>query len=220
VIGTKIPAFQPPERGTSFELTRTASGACRQIQGSRPEVPVNVLSAATLLFVLPFVLQLEPASAQEADIVLTGSAARSVSTYSRYTVFDDIAVTVDAGEVVLTGKVTQPLKKEELGRRMADLPGVRSVRNEIEVLPVSIGDDRIRRSVARAIYGSPTFWRFAAMPNPPIHIIVENGRLTLTGVVPTGVERAVAQSLASGHGELSLMNQLRTDGELRASNGR
>ena len=180
---------------------------------------MKVLSAATLLFVFLFVFQLAPASAQAADVVLTGSAARSISTYSRYTVFDDVVVTVDSGEIVLRGKVTQPLKKEELGRRMADLPGVRSVRNEIDVLPVSIGDDRIRRSVARAIYGSPTFWRFAAMPNPPIHIVVENGRVTLTGVVPTSVERAAAQSLASGHGELSLMNQLRTEGELRAANG-
>jgi hyperosmotically inducible periplasmic protein len=178
---------------------------------------VKVLSAAALLFVL----QLAPASAaQGGDVVLTGSAVRSVSTYPRYTVFDDVVVRVDSGEVVLTGKVTQPLKKEELGRRMADLAGVRSVRNEIEVLPVSIGDDRIRRSVARAIYGSPTFWRFAAMPNPPIHIIVENGRVTLTGVVPTSVERAVAQSLATGHGELSVANQLRTDLDMRAATGR
>jgi hyperosmotically inducible protein len=178
---------------------------------------VNVLAAASLLFVL----QLAPASAAQAsDVVLAGSAARSLSAYPRYTVFDHVAVTVDSGEVVLTGKVTQPLKKDELGRRMAGLPGVRSVRNEIDVLPVSIGDDRIRRSVARAIYGSPTFWRFAAMPNPPIHIVVENGRMTLTGVVPTSVERAVAQSLATGHGELSLINELRTDGERRAANGR
>jgi osmotically-inducible protein OsmY len=175
---------------------------------------VKVLSAAALLFVLQFA----PASAAQAgDAVLTGSAVRSVSTYSRYSVFDDVSVRVDAGEVTLTGKVTQPLKKEELGRRVADLAGVRRVRNEIEVLPVSIGDDRIRRSVARAIYGSPTFWRFAAMPNPPIHIIVENSRVTLTGVVPTHVERALAQSLASGHGELSVVNQLRTDAEVRAA---
>ena len=178
---------------------------------------MKVLSAAAILLVLQFA---PAAAAQAGDAVLAGSAVQSVSTYPRYTVFDDVAVKVDAGEVTLTGKVTQPLKKDELGRRMAALSGVRRVRNEIEVLPVSIGDDRIRRSVARAIYGSPAFWHFASMPNPPIHIIVENGRVTLTGVVPTNVERAVAQSLATGHGELSVTNQLRTDGEMPVATGR
>ena len=177
---------------------------------------MKVLSAAALLLVL----QSAPASAAQAgDAALSHAAIRSVSTYSRYTVFDDVSVKVESGEIFLSGKVTQPLKKDELGRRLAEIEGVRSVRNDIEVLPVSIGDDRLRRSVARAIYGSPTFWRFAAMPNPPIHIVVEHGRVTLTGVVPTSVERAVAQSLATGHGELSVVNQLRTDAEMRAAGG-
>lgn len=175
---------------------------------------MRVLSAVALLLVLQF----GPASAAQAgDATLTDAAIRSVSTYARYTVFDDVSVSVDDGAIVLSGKVTQPLKKEELGRRVAELAGARSVRNDIEVLPVSVGDDRLRRSVARAIYGNPAFWRFAAMPNPPVHIIVEHGRVTLTGVVPTSVERALAQSLAIGHGELAVVNQLRTDGERRGS---
>jgi hyperosmotically inducible periplasmic protein len=174
---------------------------------------VTFLSAAVLLIVL----QPAPAAAvQGVDAAVTDAAVRSVSRYVRYTVFDDVSVRVEGGEVILSGKVTQPLKKDELGRRIAELEGVRMVRNDIEVLPVSIADDRIRRSIARAIYGSPAFWRLAAMPNPPIHIIVEDGRVRLTGVVPTSVERAVAQSLATGHGELSLVNQLRTDVEVRA----
>jgi hyperosmotically inducible protein len=175
---------------------------------------VKDLSAVALLLVLQFA----PASAAQAgDAALVDAAMRSVSAYTRYTVFDDVSVTADAGEIILTGKVTQPLKKDEIGRRVAEIDGVRSVRNDIEVLPLSIGDDRLRRSVARAIYGSPSFWRFAAMPNPPIHIIVEHGRVTLTGVVPTSVERALAQSLAIGHGEFAVVNHLRTDGEMRAS---
>lgn len=175
---------------------------------------MKVLSAGALLLLV----QLAPAAAaQDGDTALTHAVIRSVSTYSRYTVFDDVSVKVESGEIFLSGKVTQPLKKDDLGRRVAEIDGVRSVRNELEVLPVSIGDDRLRRSIARAIYGSPTFWRFAAMPNPPIHIIVEHGRVTLTGVVPTSVERAVAHSVATGHGELSVVNQLRTDGEIRAA---
>ena len=177
---------------------------------------MKVLAAITLLFLV----QPVPLTAAQADDVrLTKAAIQSISTYVRYSVFDDVAVSVTGGEAVLTGKVTEPIKKDEIGRRIAGLAGVRTVRNEIGVLPVSIADDRIRRSVARAIYGSPTFWRFAAKPNPPIHIIVENGRVTLTGVVPTNVERAVAQSLATGHGEFSVSNVLRTDAEERVLKG-
>ena len=177
---------------------------------------MKVLATVTLLCLVQFA----PLSAAQADdAALTDAALRSVSTYVRYSVFDAVSVHVRDGEAVLTGKVTQPMKKDDIGRRIAELTGVRAVRNEIDVLPVSIADDRIRRSVARAIYGSPTFWRFAAMPHPPIHIIVENGRVTLTGVVPTNVERAVAQSLATGHGEFSVTNVLRTDAEARVLKG-
>ncbi len=71
-------------------------------------------------------------------------------------------------------------------------------------------DDDLRRTVARAIYGHPTFWRAAALPEPPIQITVENGVVTLTGVVDGEPERALACSLARGHGELSVTNHLRT----------
>ena len=85
---------------------------------------------------------------------------------------------------------------------------------DIEVLPVSIYDDELRQKIARAIYGNSAFWRYAAMVNPPIHIIVERGRVTLTGVVGSEVDRALARSLATGRGELSVANELRTDAEV------
>ncbi|HEU4695103.1 MAG TPA: BON domain-containing protein [Vicinamibacterales bacterium] len=73
-------------------------------------------------------------------------------------------------------------------------------------------DDALRRAIARAIYGHPTFWRDAAMPEPPIHIVVSGGHVVLSGTVAGEVERALACSLAQGHGELSVTNQLRTRG--------
>ena len=174
---------------------------------------MKVLSAVTLLVVVQFA----PASAAQAsDAALAHAAVRSVSSYTRYTVFDDVSVRVEAGEIVLSGKVTQPVKRDELGRRVAGIQGARGVRNDLEVLPVSIGDDRLRRSVARAIYGSPTFWRFAAMPNPPIHIIVEHGRVTLDGVVNSNVDRMLARSIASSFLSLGPINvQLKTNAEAR-----
>ena len=148
------------------------------------------------------------------DDALNAAVVRSIDTYTRFTIFDDVSVQVDAGAVTLRGKVTMPFKRDEIGQRVGRLSGVRSVRNEIEVLPMSIFDDDLRRRIARAIYGNSAFWRYAAMPNPPIHIIVEGGRVTLTGVVATEVDRALARSLATGLGELSVVSALRTDAEV------
>jgi hyperosmotically inducible protein len=90
------------------------------------------------------------------------------------------------------------------------------VRNQIEVLPVSQFDDSLRLQIARAIYGNPAFWQYAAMTNPPIHIVVEHGRVTLTGVVNNEVERALARSLASSSVAFSVGSELKTDAEMNA----
>ena len=145
------------------------------------------------------------------DLRLAEEISAAVRMYPQFTIFDDVSGTVEAGVVTLTGKVTMPYKREQIQKRVARIDGVREIRNEISVLPVSIFDDNLRRRVARAIYGNPSFWSYAAMANPPIHIIVENGHVTLTGMVNSNVERAIARSLASGFGEFSVSNELRTD---------
>jgi len=151
------------------------------------------------------------AVAQDRDQQLADEISASVRTYPQFTIFDDVNGHVDGGVVVLTGKVTMPYKKYDIERRVARLDGVREMRSEISVLPVSVFDDELRRRISRAIYGSPSFWQYAAMANPPIHVIVENGRVTLTGVVNSNVERALARSLATGFGEFAVHNELRTD---------
>jgi len=95
---------------------------------------------------------------------------------------------------------------------VAGLDGVRELRNEIRVLPPVPEDDDLRHRVAKAIYGHPSFWSYAAMSSPPIHIIVEHGQVTLKGTVANQVERSMARSLATGLGERSLNNELRTEG--------
>jgi hyperosmotically inducible protein len=88
------------------------------------------------------------------------------------------------------------------------------VRNEVSVLPVSQFDDELRLRIARAIYGNSNFWTYGAMANPPIHIIVENGRVTLEGVVNSNVDRMLARSIASSFGAFSVTNNLKTDSEV------
>ena len=105
--------------------------------------------------------------------------------------------------------------REAIEQRVAKIAGVRSVDNRIDVLPVSSFDDELRYRVARAIYGNPSFWTYAIMASPPIHIVVEHSRVTLTGVVNNAVERAQARSLATQFGALSVTNDLKTDAEMR-----
>ena len=139
----------------------------------------------------------------------------SVSSYANFTVFDDVNAHVKDGDVTLTGKVTMPYKRDEIRKRVEKVDGVRSVRNDIEILPVSRFDDELRMRIARAIYNNSNFWNYASMVNPPIHIIVERGRVTLTGVVISDVDRAMARAIASQFGAFSVTTKLRTDREVR-----
>jgi hyperosmotically inducible protein len=150
------------------------------------------------------------------DVRLADNIGRSITGYTRLTIFDDINAAVENGMVVLTGKVTMPYKKDDLEKRIAKVDGVRGLRNDIGVLPVSQFDDELRHRVSRAIYTNPSFWNYAAMANPPIHIIVEGGHVTLAGVVNSNVERMLARSLATGLGELSVTNALKTDAEVKS----
>jgi osmotically-inducible protein OsmY len=176
------------------------------------KVRVSLVAAIAMLAVLA-----SSAIAQDRrDVRLAEDVGRSITSYARFTIFDDINATVENGMVVLTGKVTMPFKKDDIEKRIAKIDGVRGVRSEISVLPVSQFDDELRYRVSRAIYGNPSFWNYAAMANPPIHIIVEGGHVTLAGVVNSNVERMLARSLATGLGELSVTNALKTDAEIKS----
>jgi osmotically-inducible protein OsmY len=143
------------------------------------------------------------ARAQAADDAL----ARQVLT----AIFDDVGVAVSDRAVTLTGRVTMPFKRDDIGARVAKIDGIRDVVNDIKVLPVSIEDSRLRSRVAQAIYGNSTFWHYASMVNPPIHIVVERSRITLTGCVSSEVERMLAYALAQVPGALGVTNELRVD---------
>ena len=172
--------------------------------------------------VLAFAITLLPLSVQAAqqertDLQVVKDISTQVLTYTRFTVFDAVNASLEHGEVTLTGKVTMPYKRDDIERRVAKVPGVRSIQNRIEVLPVSYFDDELRFRIARAIYGNSSFWGYASMANPPIHILVEGGHVTLTGVVNNDVERMLARSLASSFGAFSVANELRTDAEMKAA---
>ncbi|MGE0041683.1 MAG: BON domain-containing protein [Vicinamibacterales bacterium] len=168
-------------------------------------------------FVVAALLIASVTSAQERkDLQVFRDVANQVNRYTQLTVFDSINASVDNGRIVLTGWVTMPYKRDDIERRVQKVEGVTAVENKIDVLPVSQFDDELRFRIARAIYGNSSFWNYAAMANPPIHIVVNRGHVTLEGVVNTNVERMLARSLASGYGAFGVTNALKTDAEVLA----
>jgi len=139
--------------------------------------------------------------------------SKQVMTYPQFSIFDAVHMQVDNGIVTLLGKVTMPYKKNDIEKRVAKIDGVQQVVNRITVLPVSQFDDELRFRIARAIYGNSNFWNYGSMANPPIHVIVENGHVTLDGVVNSNTDRMLARSIASSFGAFSVTNDLKTDAE-------
>ena len=168
----------------------------------------RILSAGLLLAALATPV---PARAQISDADLGERVANAVQRYARFDIFDDVNISVDNRAVRLTGRVTMPVKREEIGKRVAKIDGVRSVVNDIQVLPLSRFDDDLRIRVARAIYNHPSFWQYATMASPPIHIIVENGHITLTGRVNSQVESSLAFAVAHVAGSFDVRNDLKID---------
>ena len=95
-------------------------------------------------------------------------------------------------------------------QRSTTSAGAESLPVDADAVAARISDDALRRTIARAIYGHPTFWREAALPEPPIQILVHDGHVVLSGTVAGDTERTLACSLARGHGETSVTSQLRT----------
>jgi hyperosmotically inducible protein len=172
------------------------------------------LCAAGLLLTANASLAGSIGQAERKDFQVAKDIATTVQRYAQFTIFDDISANVKDGAVTLTGKVTMPYKRDDIEKRIARVDGVHSVSDQITVLPVSQFDDELRYRIARSIYNNSNFWNYAIMPNPPIHIVVEHGRVTLTGVVQSEVDRMLARSLATQFGALSVTNSLKTDAEV------
>jgi osmotically-inducible protein OsmY len=129
-----------------------------------------------------------------------------------YGVFDNLAYRVDGSTVTLLGQVTRPTLKSDAEGVVKRIEGVEKVNNEIQVLPLSPMDDRIRIAAYRAIYGQPGLDRYAMQAVPPIHIIVNNGKVTLEGVVANQGDKDMANVRANTvSGVFSVTNNLRVE---------
>lgn len=156
--------------------------------------------------------ELEVAAAESREEMIK-ELVRTVRTYAHFTVFDDVGFQIeDDGIVVLTGYVTMPFKSTELERRVGKVMGVRELKNVIEVLPAGQGDDRIRRNLYNNIYRHHLFVQYASQAQPPIRIIVNRGRVMLSGAVGNRIEKMQAGSIArSTFGVFGVDNRLQVN---------
>ena len=110
-----------------------------------------------------------------------------------YSLFDNLAFSVNNGTVTLMGQVVNPTLKKDAENAVKRIEGVQNIINNIEVLPPSPMDNQIRHEEFRAIYGDPALSKYAYGAVPPIHIIVKNGHVTLEGVVDNPTDRNIAE---------------------------
>ncbi len=130
-----------------------------------------------------------------------------------YGVFDNLAYQVqNDGTVILQGSVVRPTTKSDAGNAVKRIEGVEKVVNNIDVLPPSPNDDRIRRDVYRSIYGNNVLNQYALRAVPTIHIIVKNGHVTLEGAVARQMDKQIAEVQAKTvPGVFSVTDNLKVD---------
>jgi len=134
---------------------------------------------------------------------------REIVTLPFYSLFDHFAFSVDGETVTLMGKVSRPTLKSDAENVVKKIEGVEKVNNQIEVLPLSPNDDRLRLALYQSIYGHSVLQTLSVRAVPPIHIIVENGNVTLEGVVLNDMQKQIAGAQANSvSGVFSVTNNL------------
>jgi osmotically-inducible protein OsmY len=165
------------------------------------------MAAATLLI---GVLNAQAPVSERAQARIAREVRHEIVMLPYFDVFDNIAYQVNGYNVTLTGQVTQPKLKSDAEESVKRIEGVEKVDNQIEVLPLSPNDDRLRVALFRAIYDFNSLQRYALPVIKPIRIIVKNGNVTLEGVVNSEADKNVVGLRANGvSGVFKVTNNLK-----------
>jgi hyperosmotically inducible protein len=195
-----------------------------------------VVAASLCCGLVPSVFAQNPPATWSRDDTtrIVNDVQKRLGRLTTYSVFDDINFTIKGKTIVLNGSASRPIVKSDAGNALKGISGVDSVDNQIEVLPLSSMDDRIRAGVYNAIYTSPALSKYNANAgrvggrggpsvarmaggitnDPPlgfhaIHIIVKNGNVTLKGAVLNSGDSSIAEIKANGvSGVFSVTNQI------------
>ena len=149
---------------------------------------------------------------EEAD--LKEGIRRAILGYPYYEIFDYVEFGVNDGAIHLLGSVNQPQKRMIIENRVARVPGVRAIQNDIKVQSFTEFDREIRASIARQIYGGTRFGQYTNRTHPPIRILVDNGNVTLAGWVNSEVDKALLGIIARSTPSFAVKNELHVDGEV------
>ncbi|MGB7218911.1 MAG: BON domain-containing protein [Vicinamibacterales bacterium] len=196
------------------KLKVTVAATVVTLSGTVPDAWAKreAIDAARRAAGLTFVVSEIEIPRADSDAALALDVGQELLRSPIYSVFDDVTGGVRDGVVTLRGRVISASKVERLGELVARIRGVQAVNNEIREMATSISDDQLRWAVAQGIYGDAMFLNINMVTMPPIHIVVENGRVTLIGRVHTEIEKqragTIAQSIA---GPARVENQLRVD---------
>jgi hyperosmotically inducible periplasmic protein len=170
-------------------------------------------SIATLLTAVPAFGQTRR-SVVVSNPQLAKRVRHELVTLPYYGVFDNLAYNINGNTVTLYGQVVRPTTKSDAEGRVKRLAGVSRVVNNIKVLPLSRFDDNIRSATYRSIARTGGLFRYLQGANPSLHIVVDNGHVTLEGVVANSGDRNLANIAArSVPGAFSVTNNLRVEGE-------
>jgi hyperosmotically inducible protein len=153
-----------------------------------------------------------PTLADQDEARIAESVRKQIVKLPFYGIYDHVQFAVEGDRVVLSGDVYRPSMKKSVERVAARVEGVNEVVNNLQVAPTSFYDDRLRLALTRAIYGNTVLSRLGFQANPPIHILVNNGDVTLEGLVNREMEKNIAGIVANSvPGVFSLTNNLRIE---------
>ena len=156
------------------------------------------------------------ATAQKRTRSLTEQVRKELVTLPFVGLFDTLAYKVEGDTVTLYGQVVRPTSRSSAERRVARLEGVTTVVNNIEVLPLSPYDDRIRYATVNSIANYGSLYRYFQGANPSLRVIVNRGRITLEGLVSNRTDANLAYIAARQvPGAFEVTNNLRVEREQR-----
>ena len=173
---------------------------------------IAVLSIASLASVSAFAQNARDQVSPKSEDRIKREVRHELLMLPYFGVFDNIAYKVEGGTVTLLGQVVRPSLKSDAENSLKHIEGVEKVDNQIEVLPPSSMDDRIRIEEFRAIYQYPALQKYELGVQKPIRIIVKNGRVTLEGVVDSEADKNLVGVRANGvSGVFSVTNNLQIE---------
>ena len=163
---------------------------------------------ASILATTPLISASLP-TAQTGQQRLAEQIRKELITLPFYGVFDQMSFSLNGRQVTLKGEVTRPVLKSSAFNVVKRISGVEEVINEIEVLPLSPNDDRLRISLYRTIFGQASLGRYTMGAIPPVRILVKNGNVTLAGTVINEMDKNLAGLFANQvSGVFSVTNEL------------